>query len=86
MTDLTADCFPTDFVAARAAFLESCETAGLSARAYPHPLAGPAGVELATDVVRIGPERAAKLLVVVSGVHGVELSLRRCRGLLEHGQ
>ena len=37
-----------------------------------HPLAGPRGEELFTDVVRIGPERADSVLVLSSGIPGVE--------------
>lgn len=73
MIGLAEDCCATDFAGARAAFLRACEAAELDAREYSHPLQGPAGEALATDVVRIGPERAERLLVVISGVHGVEL-------------
>ena len=38
----------------------------------PTPLTGPSGEELATDVARFGSDSAARLLVMVSGVHGVE--------------
>ncbi len=39
---------------------------------YPHPLQGPAGEALATDVYRLGSTSAARLLIVNSSTHGLE--------------
>ncbi len=39
---------------------------------YPHPLPGPQGENLYTDVARVGPVTASRLMLVVSGTHGVE--------------
>ena len=65
--------FSADFAAARAKFLAACTLRGLAPQTHLHPLAGAHGEMLATDVVRIGPDDAARLLVLTSGVHGVEL-------------
>lgn len=63
-----ADCYSE----ARANFLGACLAAGTSVESYKHPMSGPQGEELATDVAWFGPEDASKLLIMVSGVHGVE--------------
>jgi hypothetical protein len=65
--------FSADFATARAKFLAACTLRGLAPQTYVHPLAGAHGETLTTDVVRIGPDDAARLLVLTSGVHGVEL-------------
>jgi hypothetical protein len=61
-----------DYSQARANFLAACVRAGVPVDSHVHPLTGPDGEELATDVARFGPADAGKLLVMVSGVHGVE--------------
>lgn len=61
-----------DYRAARAAFLAACARRDHPVRHYPHPLPGPDGQPIATDVVRIGPADAARLLIITSGTHGVE--------------
>lgn len=60
------------FARARKNFRAACTDAGLDVTAYEHPLRGPAGEVLATDVARVGPAWASRLLVLVSGMHGVE--------------
>jgi Protein of unknown function (DUF2817) len=57
---------------ARANFLRACQSADASVSSYKHPLNGPQGEKLATDVALFGPHDAGKLLIMVSGVHGVE--------------
>jgi hypothetical protein len=57
---------------ARVNFLRACEKAGVEVASYAHPLKTPDGADLATDVARFGASDASKLLVMVSGVHGVE--------------
>ena len=69
----TSTLFSSDYALARRKFLAACTLAGLEATEYLHPLRGPAGEVLATDVVRIGPADASRLLVLTSGIHGVEL-------------
>jgi len=61
-----------DYSTARTNFLEICTDKALAVRTFEHPLKGPSGETLATDTTRIGPENASRLLVMVSGVHGVE--------------
>ncbi|MDX2102499.1 MAG: DUF2817 domain-containing protein [Alphaproteobacteria bacterium] len=45
---------------------------GWTHRVWPHPLTGPRGEVLATDTLRFGPMTARRLLVLVSGTHGLE--------------
>ncbi len=61
-----------DFTDARGGFLERAAAAGARVETHVHPLDGPAGAELATDVAWIGPDDAEAVAVVVSGTHGVE--------------
>ena len=60
------------FTQARQHFLHACESAGVAVQTYSHPLTGPQGEELATDVAKFGSAGATRMLVMVSGVHGVE--------------
>ena len=57
---------------ARRNFLAACAGAAVEVSSHVHPLQGPNGEEMATDVAWFGPKEADKLLVMVSGVHGVE--------------
>ncbi|MFN3592424.1 MAG: DUF2817 domain-containing protein, partial [Thermaurantiacus sp.] len=59
---------PEDHEAARDGFTAAAR--GCGARLESHPLEGHAG--LATDVARLGPEDAGRLLVILSGIHGNE--------------
>lgn len=65
--------FSHGYAQARGKFLAACTLAGLVPQSHGHPLAGPSGEALATDVVRLGPAQAGRVLVLTSGVHGVEL-------------
>ena len=60
------------YAEARGNFLRACEQAGVEITSYTHPLKSPVEQDLATDVARFGAPDANKLLVMVSGVHGVE--------------
>jgi octopine/nopaline transport system ATP-binding protein len=64
--------FAGDFSALRARFLAAARTAGASLVEYLHPLHGPDGERLATDVAYLGRNDARKLMVLISGTHGVE--------------
>ncbi|RKE77378.1 polar amino acid transport system ATP-binding protein [Rhizobium sp. AG855] len=64
--------FAGDFSALRARFIAAARTSGASLSEYPHPLRGPSGEPLATDVAYLGRRDAAKLMVLISGTHGVE--------------
>jgi hypothetical protein len=56
----------------RTQFLHAAQAAGASVTSYPHPLTGPRGESLATDVAWLGAPNARRLLVAISGTHGVE--------------
>jgi octopine/nopaline transport system ATP-binding protein len=64
--------FAGDFSALRARFVTAARTAGASLVEYSHPLHGPSGEPLTTDVAYLGRRDAKKLLVLISGTHGVE--------------
>lgn len=64
--------FSADYAAARQAFLQAAHSAGARHAAYPHPLTGPNGEAVATDVAWLGPEDAEAVLVLLSATHGVE--------------
>ena len=65
-------CFSQSYAEARQKFLQASANAGLEAQSHPHPLPGIDGEELALDVVFAGSPKATNLLVLSSGVHGVE--------------
>jgi hypothetical protein len=68
-----ASFFSQSYAEAREKFLKTVETAGGEVvDRHPHPLKGPAGGDLATDVAWVGPRTAKKLLVLVSSTHGIE--------------
>ncbi|WP_249674772.1 DUF2817 domain-containing protein [Pseudomonas abieticivorans] len=56
----------------RERFLSAASAAGASLTRYAHPLAGPFGEALSTDVAVLGNPQAKRLLVALSGTHGVE--------------
>lgn len=64
--------YAKDYAEARAAFLAAAHGAGLAVASHAHPETGPEGEALACDAVWIGPEEASRVLVVVSGTHGIE--------------
>ncbi|UZK65431.1 M14 family metallopeptidase [Sphingomonas sp. M1-B02] len=64
--------FSSDYAEARAKFRDACRAEGLPIVEYVHPLPGPDGTVLATDAALLGPADACKLLIVISGTHGVE--------------
>jgi Protein of unknown function (DUF2817) len=61
-----------DFTAQRERFLDAARAAGATVTTVEHPLRGPAGEALATDVAWLGDPGARRVLVSVSGTHGVE--------------
>lgn len=61
-----------DYRAQRERFLAAAERRGAEITSYRHPLPGPQGEALYTDVVRSGPVSASRLMLIVSGTHGVE--------------
>ncbi|MFN8927005.1 MAG: M14 family metallopeptidase [Rhodospirillales bacterium] len=64
--------FSVSFSDARGRFLAACLKAGARVTSYDHPLRGPQGEALATDVAWLGDPSARRVLVVGSGTHGVE--------------
>lgn len=65
-------CFSADYSDARARFLDAARTAGAGLTAIQHPLRGPKGEKLFTDVAWVGPADATRALVTISATHGVE--------------
>lgn len=68
----SAASFSADYQSARAKFLEEAAAAGAALEAVQHPERGPDGGELFTDVAAFGVEGAERVLVLISGTHGVE--------------
>jgi hypothetical protein len=66
------DLFSASYAEARAKFLATAARRGLAVDSHALGLQGIDGETLATDVVLDGRADAANLLVVISGVHGVE--------------
>lgn len=64
--------FADDYFAARDKFKAACRLHGTPVHSHAHPELDAAGVALSTEVAWFGPRDAARLLVLVSGVHGVE--------------
>ncbi|ARP79741.1 hypothetical protein CAL12_02135 [Bordetella genomosp. 8] len=67
------NCFSASYQEAREKFLNAVRQHGLAHTEHVLPAKkGLHGETLATDIVWAGPEDAAKLLIVTSGIHGVE--------------
>lgn len=64
--------FSADYHQARAAFLEAAAAAGAQLGHHLCPAAGPRGEALHTDTAWLGDPAAPKVLMVLSGTHGVE--------------
>lgn len=64
--------FAEHHAAARSKFLAACAAQGLAVHTHTHPEPGPEGDALHTDATWLGPRGATRLVVLVSGVHGVE--------------
>ncbi len=64
--------FTEDYASARDLFRATCVRARAATQSFRNPAVTHVDVELATDVVRFGARAANKLLVLISGVHGVE--------------
>ncbi|MDE1184821.1 DUF2817 domain-containing protein [Paraburkholderia sp.] len=61
-----------NFADQRERFLAAAARANATHIAYPHPMRGPRGEALSTDVAIVGRADAHKRLVMMSGTHGVE--------------
>src|SRR4051812_37355004 len=64
--------FAADYSEARDKFLSAAKLAGAATHRYDNPTKGPGGEALSTDVARLGPEDASKIVVTISSTHGVE--------------
>lgn len=64
--------FSSSYAEARAKFRDAAVTAGAEVDCFENPNRGPAGEVLATDVAWVGAGDAERVLVLISGVHGVE--------------
>ena len=65
--------FSESYAEARARFTEAATRTGAPLETFENPFGlGPTGETLATDVALFGPADATKLLILVSGTHGVE--------------
>ena len=64
--------FSSDYAEARRRFLDASQAAGARIEHHENPSPGPEGEALFTDVAWLGPEDAAKVLVMISGTHGAE--------------
>ncbi|RYY51705.1 MAG: DUF2817 domain-containing protein, partial [Comamonadaceae bacterium] len=64
--------FSADYHQARARFLEAATAAGARLRHDACPARGPRGEALSTDTAWVGEPGASKVLMVLSGTHGVE--------------
>lgn len=56
------DSFSSDYYEARAKFRTACLTQGIVTQSFRHPLTGPGGVELTTDIGYAGDADASNLL------------------------
>ncbi|MEO8935219.1 MAG: M14 family metallopeptidase [Burkholderiaceae bacterium] len=65
--------FSESYAEARARFIDAATRTGAPSASFENPVGkGPTGETLATDVALFGPADATKLLILVSGTHGVE--------------
>ena len=69
----TRDYFSANYREARAKFRDAAVRAGAVLTTFVNPkVKGPGGEELATDVARLGPQTADRVLITVSATHGAE--------------
>ena len=64
--------FSNSYAEARSRFVNAARDAQATLTTVIHPRVGPDGGVLSSDIAWVGPEDAAKVLVVISGTHGVE--------------
>ena len=64
--------FASSYGEARSKFIAACNTAELPYTTHVNPNSGPQGEALCTDLVSAGPDGADRVLIVNSGIHGVE--------------
>ncbi len=64
--------FSRNYREARQRFLDRATAAGATLDSRAHPLKGPEGEDLCTDLAWLGPDDAERVLVTISATHGVE--------------
>lgn len=64
--------FSRTYREARQRFLDCAAAAGATLEARTHPLTGPEGEALSTELAWLGPDNAERVLVTMSATHGVE--------------
>jgi Protein of unknown function (DUF2817) len=64
--------FSATYAEARAKFRDAATRVSAQLTRYDNPAKGPAGEELTTDVARIGPAKASRVLMTMSATHGAE--------------
>lgn len=70
---LTMDIFSTSYQQARQMFLQAARDRAAALESFVHPsIRGPQGEDLATDVAVLGSSDTGRILMIVSGTHGVE--------------
>ena len=67
-----AELYSVNYGVLRQRFLAAARRANATLFEYQHPLHGPDGEGLFTDVAHLGERNASKMLVIISGTHGVE--------------
>lgn len=71
-TTLALSAYAADYTSAQQQFLKAATLAGATLESLPHPQRGPNGGDLAIDLAWLGPRDARRVLVLISGTHGVE--------------
>jgi uncharacterized protein DUF2817 len=64
--------FSANYAEARDKFRDAARAAGAVLDSHHNPTAAPDGLALTTETARLGPRQAERLLIVMSGTHGVE--------------
>jgi hypothetical protein len=64
--------FSASYAEARDKFRDAARTAGAALDTHHNPAAAPDGLDLTTETARLGPRQAERLLILMSGTHGVE--------------
>ena len=64
--------WPETYAEGRSAFLHECAVQSIPVQSFDHPLLGPGGSALATDVATVGDPDAKAVLMVCTATHGVE--------------
>jgi hypothetical protein len=67
-----SDYFSANYAEAREKFRSAAGAASAAVESYHNPATGPDGLALSAETVWLGPPKAERLLVVMSGTHGAE--------------